>query len=355
MFENKITFDKLIRGLIIIAIITSIIFLLNYLSKVLLPFFVAWFIAYLIFPIVKFFQDKLHFHYRFISIIATLVFIIGIVVGLWLIIMPSVIEQANHFWTLISKLVAKETNGTPITTLIGNILIENNINIENLISQKDTIELAKTIGLRLWYFVYGTINIVISIISSCIAILYLFFILMDYEHLYASFIKMFTKSKRNFVIELCKDLEKGMNSYFRGQGLIALCVGVLYSIGFTIIDLPLAIPIGVLIGILSLVPYLHALGLAPAILMTGLKAAETGQNFWIGLVIVLSVFVIIQIIQDTILTPIIMGKAVSLPAYLILLSLSIWGYILGIIGMIIALPLTTVMISYYRRYIIKDK
>ena len=146
-----------------------------------------------------------------------------------------------------------------------------------------------------------------------------------------------------------------MNAYFRGQFIIAVCVGILYCIGFTIIGFPLAIPLGILIGILSFIPYLHALGLIPAFLLCAIKSAETGQNFWLILISALSVFIIAQAIQDIILTPKIMGKAIGLPPFLILLSLSVWGYVLGIIGMIIALPLTTIFFSYYKRYISKTE
>jgi predicted PurR-regulated permease PerM len=67
------------------------------------------------------------------------------------------------------------------------------------------------------------------------------------------------------------------------------------------------------------------------------------------------VFCVVQLIQDTFLTPKIMGKVMGLNAAIILLSLSIWGSLLGILGMIIALPLTTLLISYYQRYVIVEK
>lgn len=165
---------------------------------------------------------------------------------------------------------------------------------------------------------------------------------------------MFPASKRPFVKELANDLSRGMNSYFRGQALISLCVGILFSVGFLIIGFPLAIPIGLFIGLLSLIPYMHAFGLIPIFLFSLIKASSTGQNFWVILCSALLVFLCVQIIQDTILTPRIMGKAVGLPPFLILLSLSVWGYLLGIIGMIIALPLTTLIISYYKRYVSRE-
>lgn len=69
----------------------------------------------------------------------------------------------------------------------------------------------------------------------------------------------------------------------------------------------------------------------------------------------LLVYIVVQVLQDTIVTPHVMGKIMGLSPAVILLSLSVWGYILGIVGLIIALPVTTLMISYYRRYVIGNK
>ena len=142
-----------------------------------------------------------------------------------------------------------------------------------------------------------------------------------------------------------------MNKYFRGQTLIALLVGILFSIGFLIIDFPLAIGFGLFIGLLNMVPYLQLIAFVPTILLALLKAADSGENFWWILFGALMVFAIVQIIQDAILTPKIMGKVTGLNPAIILLSLSIWGSLLGILGMIIALPLTTLLLSYYHKYV----
>ena len=143
-----------------------------------------------------------------------------------------------------------------------------------------------------------------------------------------------------------------MNTYFRGQALVALCVGILFSIGFLIIDFPMAIGLGLFIGALNMVPYLQIIGFLPTILLAILKAADTGQNFWIIIASALAVFAVVQIIQDTIIVPKIMGKITGLNPAIILLSLSVWGSLMGVLGMIIALPLTTLMLSYYQRFII---
>ena len=146
-----------------------------------------------------------------------------------------------------------------------------------------------------------------------------------------------------------------MNRYFRGQSLIALCVGILLAIGFKIVGFPLAVILGLFIGVLNLIPYMQAIGIIPMILLSLLKSAETGENFWLIFGAGILVLCIVQCIQDLYLTPRIMGKAMGLNPAIILLSLSIWGTLLGFIGLIIALPLTTLFLSYYKRFILMEE
>ena len=166
---------------------------------------------------------------------------------------------------------------------------------------------------------------------------------------------MLPRRYQPFVNGLLDDVEISMNRYFRGQSLIALCVGVLFAIGFKIIGLPLGIALGLFIGVLNLVPYLQTIGIIPMVLLSLLKSAETGENFWLIFGLSLLVLCIVQAIQDLYLTPKIMGKAMGLNPAIILLSLSVWGSLLGFIGLIIALPLTTLCLSYYKRFVLSEE
>ena len=116
----------------------------------------------------------------------------------------------------------------------------------------------------------------------------------------------------------------------------------------------MAIGLGVMIGIMDLVPYLHGFGLIPAALLAGLKSAETGQSYFVVFGMVLAIFGIVQIIMDAIVVPKVMGKHMGLNPTILLLSLSVWGTLLGFIGLIIALPATTLIMAYWRRYVTKD-
>ena len=116
----------------------------------------------------------------------------------------------------------------------------------------------------------------------------------------------------------------------------------------------MAIGLGILIGILDLVPYLHTFALIPTAFLAMLKAADTGQNFWVIFGLALLVFAVVQVITDFIVTPKVMGKAMGLNPAILLLSLSVWGALLGFIGLIVALPLTTLIIAYWQRYVTKE-
>ena len=104
-----------------------------------------------------------------------------------------------------------------------------------------------------------------------------------------------------------------------------------------------------------MVPYLHTFALIPTVFLALLKSIDTGQNFWIILISAVAVFIIVQVIIDMIITPKIMGKAMGLNPAILLLSLSVWGALLGFIGLIVALPLTTLVIAYYKRYVTKEE
>lgn len=354
MLDKTITFDKFIRWMLGGLLAAAILFVINYLSSVLLPFFVAWLFAYLLYPIVKFVQFKLHVPTRALSIIVTLIFVIAVITGIGYLIIPPMIEQFEKLGLLATKYIQQSAHITDIPEAIRTWLSENQRAIEKFFRSKDFTDGLKDAMPKIFSALTQTASIVVSIIASLITLLYMFFILLDYEYLTDSWIKIFPQKSRPFWKELMSDVERALNNYIRGQGLVALTMGILFCIGFTIIDFPMAIGLGILIGIMDLVPYLHTFALIPTVFLALLKAADTGQNFWVILAMALAVFAIVQIIIDMIVTPKVMGKAMGLNPAILLFSLSVWGALLGFIGLIIALPLTTLLIAYYQRYVTKD-
>ena len=354
IIEEKITFDRFVRWALTAMVVVAVLLFVNYLGSVLLPFFVAWLLAYLVYPVVKFVQYKMHVPTRVLSIIVSLVFLIAVIGGVFYLIIPPMIGQFDKFCEILSNYLHEKTHISNFPVAIQQWIDDNKDNILDFFKQKDVAEAIRSAMPKVFSVIGQTASVIISVVASLITLLYLFFILLDYEKLASGFIKIFPKKSRPFWRELTGDVEREMNNYIRGQSLVALCIGVLFCIGFTIIDFPMAIGLGILVGILSLIPYVHGLAFIPMVFLSLLKAADTGQNFWIIFASATAVFIVVQAITDMVLTPKIMGKAMSLNPAVILLSLSVWGAMLGFIGLIVALPLTTLIIAYYQRYVTKE-
>ena len=229
----------------------------------------------------------------------------------------------------------------------------------NRLVQNLSIESLLASGESIWSRAGGLLSSTLSAFSwglvFVMGLVYLIFIMIDFEGLARGVINLFPKSGRPIIYGILKEVDYYMNSYFRGQALIALSVGILLSIGFSIIGLPLAIVLGICIGLLNFIPYMQALGIIPLGLAAVLMAIQTNSSVWVSLALAYGVLMIVQIIQDMILVPKIMGGSMGMRPSLILLALSVWGYLLGFFGMLVALPGTMALYSIYMRYVVEDK
>lgn len=357
LFERPFTFDRVTRIVFSIVIIGVLLYLITVLRNALLPFLIAWLLAYMMQPFVKFFQYKLKLKSRILAIVAVIIsasLIIGIAAAL---VVPSVAQEAERTLNLMRTHNPGEGH-VPLIPASWIEYLENNVDINQLmelLSRENIQNAIKQLAPKVWNILSNTFSILFSITIIFVILLYFIFILLDYEKIANGWINLIPARIRPFAKGLADDVEQSMNRYFRGQLLIALCVGVLLSIGFKIVGFPLAVTLGLFIGVLNLIPYLQAIGLIPMVILSLLKSAETGQNFWIIFGSGLLILGIVQCIQDLYLTPRIMGKAMGLNPAIILLSLSIWGTLLGFIGLIIALPLTTLCLSYYKRFILLEE
>ena len=357
LFERPFTFDRVTRIVFSIVIIGVLLYLITVLRNALLPFLIAWLLAYMMQPFVKFFQYKLKLKSRILAIVAVIIsasLIIGIAAAL---VVPSVAQEAERTLNLMRTHNPGEGH-VPLIPASWIEYLENNVDINQLmelLSRENIQNAIKQLAPKVWNILSNTFSILFIITIIFVFLLYFIFILLDYEKIANGWINLIPARIRPFAKGLADDVEQSMNRYFRGQSLIALCVGVLLSIGFKIVGFPLAVTLGLFIGVLNLIPYLQAIGLIPMVILSLLKSAETGQNFWIIFGSGLLILGIVQCIQDLYLTPRIMGKAMGLNPAIILLSLSIWGTLLGFIGLIIALPLTTLCLSYYKRFILLEE
>ncbi len=343
------TFDRVVRILFSIAIFAGTIWLIDYLKMVLLPFLLAWLVAYMLEPFVQYNRSLLRVRGRFVAVAMTLFEATMMIILLGVLFLPDIFTEFHRVGVVIGQYAVSGADVPMLPESVHSFLrkiIDFNY-IATFMQEQDTEKIISLIS----SFVSGGIEVVLCIINWFFTLLYIVFIMLDYDNLIRGFRRMVPPKMRSTTFALVHDIKQSMNHYFRGQALVALCVGILFSIGFSIVGLPLAIVIGLFIGLLNMVPYLQFISILPVSLLCLVSSAGGEADFWSLWWACILVYAVVQCIQDLMLTPRIMGKIMGLNPAIILLSLSLWGTLLGFIGLIIALPLTTLLLSYYDRYI----
>lgn len=269
-------------------------------------------------------------------------------------VVPMIVSEVNSMGKMLSAYASSELNLPYLPAQIHDFVVRN-VNLRQVSHMLSTFDWTETIKQTLstaWDVLAGSVTFIISAASWCIVLLYVIFIMVDYDRLGRLWRNLVPPRYRKNVFKVLNDIKTSMNLYFRGQALIAFLVGVLFAIGFSIIGMPMAIVFGLFIGMLNMVPYLQLVSLVPAVVLCFVASVSGGVPFWPMMGKCIAVYCVVQAIQDLVLTPKIMGKTMGLNPALILLSLSVWGSLLGLLGLIIALPLTTLLLAYYNEYVI---
>lgn len=351
------TFDRVVRILFGAVFVVGLFYLIYILRGALLPFLVAWIVAYMLNPLVEYNKRVFKLKGRVLAITLTFVEVIITFALLCVLVLPSVIDEIGVMRKLLSDYVYNSSS-IPFVPQEVHDFIQQNIDfsqLSSLLSREQWLSIIEDSFSGAWGFITGSVGEIINIVSWLIVLLYIVFILLDYDKILVGFQRMIPQKYRPTVVSIVNDVEVSMNRYFRGQAVVAGLVGILFCIGFLIVGLPMAIVLGLFIGLLNMVPYLQLVGFIPTILLCLVSASETGTNFWLLFGACILVFIVVQLIEDIFIVPRVMGKVTGLNPAIILLSLSIWGTLLGFVGMIIALPLTTLFLSYYERYVIGDE
>lgn len=348
------TFDRVVRITFSILGLIAALYVLDALKGVLLPFVVACLISYMLEPVVKFNMRLLHVKTRFMPVVLTLLEACLLVGIFCLTFFPYLVEEAEQMAEMVRRYASTKIEIPYISGPIYDFLKENLDfdGISKMLTPQEWKEVIKTTLTSSWNFLSSGLAFIIGALSWLIVILYVLFIMLDYERIMLSFKQLVPYPHRRQIFHIAKDIEHSMNRYFRNQFFISMIVGVLFSIGFLIIGLPMGVVLGLFIGLLNMVPYLQLISLPITAILCLVSTASTGVDFWLIFWESMAVYLIVQCIQDLILTPKIMGKAMGLNPAIILLSLSVWGALLGFMGLIIALPLTTLLLSYYNIYVV---
>lgn len=350
--------DRVMKLLFASAGCVALFWLLSYLSDVLLPFGIAFLFAYMLDPLVCLVQRKVRS--RVTASLLVLVAAVVLAIGTLLLLAPAVTRQAMHLGDLLATMASDSTWQERLSPYLppqwkerlAALFTEERL--ASALRHADFWTYAQAILSKLLPGAMGVLSGSARLIAWCAGTVmigvYLVFMLIEFSSMRAQLEGLIPKDYKEPVLSFAREFDQILGKYFRAQTLISACMGILFAVGFSIMGLPLAIPFGLFIGLLSMVPYLQLASAPPAMLLGLVYALDTGMPYWQVMLIVLAIYGAVQLVQDLVLTPRIMGGALGLSPVAILLSLSVWGKLLGLFGMLMAIPFTCVLATTWNKY-----
>jgi predicted PurR-regulated permease PerM len=342
-----------VSGYLIIRIIDKTLGLVGFFSGVLWPLVAAGIMALVLMPLVQVLERRLRFS-RLAAVIAIFGAMLVVVTGLAVTVVPPAISQLLDFITFLPALweraVAYGQSHYPqwieaAERYLANPKIKSAF--DNLVEEAKGLTAYAVPSLKAAGS--GVMSLFGFFTSLAVIPIYLFFFLLssgDPTKRLGDHLNFLKPNLRADIVFLVREFISIVVSFFRGQLIIGLIMGVLLAIGFSVIGLKFGLFIGLMLGVLNIVPYLGTiLGLAVALPLAFLQP-EGGIRL---VALVLAVFTLVQTIEGWYLTPKIMGDRTGLHPVTIIVAIFFWGTALGgILGMILAIPLTAFFVTAWR-------
>lgn len=337
----------------VILIVTLGFTLINIIGKVLTPFIIALILAYILNPLVENLNKKLHINRNIIAfIMSLLIFLLFIAIPLF--VFPMFVEQIKIILTKAPDLISAINN---------NIIYKFNLkygthfrfDFENIrqIMLGDFSKVYKNIDL--FSPIAKNSFLLIEIIVYTILIPFiLFYTIKNWRDILKFCDGLIPRSYVATTHSIIKDIDTMMSAYMRGQLSVMLIMATYYASALFFIDLTSGIMIGIMTGLLVFVPYV---GILTGFFLS-ICVAIAGSASMHGIIAILIVFMIGHILEGGLVTPFLVGGKIGLNPVMIILALMIFGKAFGIIGVLLALPLSTiavVILKYARIYYINSK
>ena len=338
--------DKIPRWVLWLGVSVATGWLLYTLRGVLAPVFFAFLIAYMLDPLV----DRIEANRllrgkpiaRAVGIAVLLVGSFALAAVAILVIVPMVYEEVASFLRRLPALVAHSRAalepmlaeyGLEIPTSVGQALEELHLDIQSVLTKGYT-----PVTAVVKWLLGGTASAVGAIIAALIVPVFAFYLLYDFDVIVAKVGELIPPRHRPQTNSFFRDVDSVLGQFFRGQFTVMAILAVLYAVGYGSIGVPLALPIGIMAGFLSFIPYVGStLALVAALLMTALDWQGWQQILW-----VLGVHVVIQGLEGFVITPKIMGDTVGISAIIVLFALLVGAELLGFTGVLLAVPAAAV-------------
>ncbi|MFO7649343.1 MULTISPECIES: AI-2E family transporter [Halomonas] len=308
------------------------------LHALIFPLAIAGVMALVLFPVVELFERHLRMN-RLGAVASLFVILLGLFLTLMVLVLPTAIYQGSQFFQSVPEIAQRGHESLSARFPKALPVLEDAITEMEIQSMLPDAEEAADRTMAYLGFLLG-----LGFVP-----LYLFFALLSGDRLKAQakgMLFLFTQKRQNEVLYLGQIFIDYVTAFFRGQLTIALIMGVMMAIGFTIIGLEAAIFIGIALGLLNIVPYLGFIVGVITVLPIAYFQPDGGTQL---VMLVLAVIAVTQLVESVLLTPKIMADRSGLHPALVVISILFWGTALGgVVGMILAVPLTAFLLTLGR-------
>ena len=331
-------------GLFILLVAAAILLLLYQLRPILTPFVIGALIAYLGDPI----TDWLERRGCGRGLAAGLVFLfLGLLsVAALLVMLPLLVHQLN---TLIQGIpVAYHWVSDSVLPWLRTTLDLPEESVPRLAVRRTLTEnwqsVSKLLASAGRYISASSVNFFVSMGNLVLIPVVAFYLLRDWDKLVPKALQLLPMDWQGKARDLAGECDEVIGAFLRGQFLVMLSLGVIYSLGLAIVGLELAVLIGTIAGLASVVPYL---GFLVGIVAAAIAALIQFES-WTGLIGVAVVFGIGQLIESYLLTPNLVGDRIGMHPVAVIFVILAGGQLAGFIGVLLALPLGAVILVFMR-------
>ena len=344
----------------------------NVLSSILIPLAIAGVIAYLLDPIVDWFQRKRGFK-RQNAIILVFCIAVLLLLGTVASLMPSLITQvgklttefpkkAKKFQENVSSIVNPANTSTNVLTKPGWFEAPQDWMKDVVVSNEKAREFAVNAVEKISAWVLEQLKKVMSLFGFLAGLalvpVYVFYFLLEKRGIkrnWTDYLPVRESQVKEEIVFVLRSINDCLIVFFRGQVLVAMCVGVLLTFGFLLIGLEYAILLGVMAGLLGIIPYLGvALSIIPAFILAMIQFVP--DDGWFKPILVLVWFAAVQAMEGLIISPKIIGDRVGLHPLTIIIAVMVGTTLLGgIMGGVLAIPLTAALRTLMFRYVWRDR
>ncbi len=311
-----------------IFLTSVVIYLLYLLSPMLTPFLLGALLAYLVNPLVKL-LDK-HGIPHLLSVILIFLIFILLITLIILTLTPLLQKQIMAFIVVIPQMM--NWLQTTLLPRIGDYVQFESMSATLLAA------LPKT-GWLFHLAIKSGHTIIVWIVTLVLTPVVMFYLLRDWDRLLNNIKEVIPSAIRAETVELVKECDEVLSAFFRGQFLVMLALCFIYGVGLTIVGLHVGMVVGLIGGLLSIIPYLGSI----FVLVTASMVSLIQFGDWHPLIGVLIVYLIGQAIEGYVLTPYLVGERIGLHPVMVIFSIMAFGTLFGFFGVLVALPVAAVI------------